>query len=379
MNIIHVLPSLAKGGGERLAIELANRQVDAGHQVHLVIGSSLPADRIHGGLDARITVQVVSPASGRSRYAAMLPWIWQHRQWLQSRDVLHCHLTYGALFATAFRRVSRGKRPAIVETYHAVGMPIPKAARWLHARLASQWDGLSFMVDDPYWSRFAERHPEMVSEVIPVGVDPPAMGDVSLEEREQYRASLSIPNDSVVVTAIGRLVAERRPRAYLPVFAKLADLLDREVHFLLGGDGPEREVMEADAEALGIRDRLHFAGLVREIERPLAISDLYVTANVGPVSGVAGLQAIAAGIPTIAIQLRDDYSPPPSDWIWSSREPAKIAERASELLLDRAAAEALVQAQKQHLAAQHSAATMATAYEHFYRAAIAMKDRSDGK
>ena len=32
-----------------------------------------------------------------------------------------------------------------------------------------------------------------------------------------------------------------------------------------------------------------------------------MTANVGPVPGVAGLQAVAAGIPTIALQLRDDY------------------------------------------------------------------------
>jgi glycosyltransferase involved in cell wall biosynthesis len=379
MNIVHVLPSLARGGGERLAIELANRQVDAGHDVHFVIGSSLPADCIHGGLDARVGVQEVSPASGRIRYAALLPWIWRNRRWLQSRDVLHCHLTYGALFATAFRRISRGKRPAIVETYHAVGMPIPKAVRWLHARLASQWDGLSVMVDDPYWRRFAERHPAMVSEVIPVGVNPPPVGDISLDEREQYRSALCIPSGAIVVTSIGRLVAERRPRAYLPVFAKLAELLNREVHFLLGGDGPEREAMEADANALGIRDRLHFAGLVSEIERPLAVSDLYFTANVGPVPGVAGLQAIAAGIPTIAIQLRDDYAPLPSDWIWSSRDPDELAARAAELLRDPTAAQALHQAQTQHLEAHHSAAAMADAYERFYLAAIAVKDGSGGK
>ena len=379
MKIVHVLPSLARGGGERLAIELANRQVDAGHEVSFVIGSSLPAERTHGGLDPRVSVHEVSAAAGRSRYGAMLPWIWRKREWLGSQDVLHSHLTYGALFATAFMRVSSSRRPAIVETYHAVGMPIPKAARWLHARLASRWDGLSLMVEDPYWRRFIERNPSVISEIIPVGVGPPPVSDLSPADREQYRSAFEIPAGSLVVTSIGRLVAERRPRAYLPVFAELTRLIDGDVHFLLGGDGPEREAMEADAKALGVHDRLHFAGLVREIERPLAISDLYLTANVGPVSGVAGLQAIAAGLPTIAIQLRDDYSPPPTDWIWSGRDPKEIAQRAAALLRDPAAANTLTTAQQQHLEAHHSAAAMAAAYERFYQAAIAAKNRSGRK
>jgi glycosyltransferase involved in cell wall biosynthesis len=379
MKIVHVLPSLARGGGERLAIELANRQVDAGHEVSFVIGSSLPAEQCHGGLDPRVRVREVSAASGRRRYGAMLPWIWREREWLESHDVLHSHLTYAALFATALKRVLRKARPAIVETYHAVGMPIPKALRSLHARMASQWDGLSLMVDDPYWRRFNERHPGVHFDVIPVGVDAPPLSDVLPEDREQYRSALGIPARSLVVTSIGRLVAERRPRAYLPVFGELTRLLDRDVHFLLGGDGPEREAMEAEAKALGIGGRLHFAGLVREIERPLAITDLYITANVGPVSGVAGLQAIAAGVPTIAIQLRDDYSPPATDWIWSSRDPKEIAGRAAGLLSDAAAAKALATTQQQHLEAHHSAAAMATAYERFYQAAIAGKDASGGK
>ena len=249
----------------------------------------------------------------------------------------------------------------------------------MHARLASQWDGLSLMVEDPYWRGFIDRHPKIHSEVIPVGVDSPRVSELSSADREQYRAAAGIPAGSQVVTSIGRLVAQRRPRAYLPVFAELARLIDRDVHFLLGGDGPEREAMDADAKALGIHERLHFAGLVSEIERPLAISDLYVTANVGAVSGVAGLQAIAAGIPTIAIQLRDDYSPAPTDWIWSSRDPKEIAERAAELMRDPAAAKALATAQQRHLEAHHSAAAMAAAYERFYQAAIAAKNRSGRK
>ena len=371
MKIVHVLPSLARGGGERLTIELANRQVDAGHDVSLVVGSSLPDERVHGGLDPRVAAHYVSSAAGRNRYGPMIPWIWQHRSWLAAQDVLHCHLTYGALFATALRRIAGHRRPAIVETYHAVGMPIPRALRWLHARLASQWEGLTLMVDHPYWREFMRRHQQVVSRIIPVGVEPPEVSQISAVERQAYRQALGIPADALVVTTIGRLVAERRPRSYIPVFARIAKTVDRDVHFLMGGDGPERSAITTDAEASSIRDRLHLTGLVREIELPLAISDLYVTANVGPVPGVAGLQAVAAGVTTIAVQLSPDYSPASPDWIWSSRDADEIASRAIELLRDPAAAKELATRQAAHLEKHHSASAMAEAYEAFYRDAIA--------
>lgn len=370
MKIVHVLPSLARGGGERLTIELANRQVEAGHEVSLILGSDLPAEQVHGGLDPRVEIHAISSAKGRSRYARMLPWIWRRKKWIAAQDVLHCHLTYGALFGSAFLRLAGPRRPAIVETYHAVGMPISPALKWLHARLATQWDGLTLMAEDPWWRDFARQRPDVVFRIIPVGVDPPS--SVSAKRRKLYRQALGIPKDARVVVTIGRLVAERRPRAYVPVFERIAKLIP-DVHFLMGGDGPERSAIESDADSSGIRDRLHLPGLVREIELPLAISDVYLTANVGSVPGVAGLQAVAAGLPTIAVQLRNDYSADLADWIWSSFDPDAIAARAIELLDDPKGAKEVTNRQAEHLRTHHSAEAMAADYERFYREAIDAK------
>jgi glycosyltransferase involved in cell wall biosynthesis len=370
MKIVHVLPSLARGGGERLAIELANRQVAAGHEVAFVIGSRLPASMTHDGLDDRVTTHFVTSDRGRTRYRALLPWIWRKRAWLSSSDILHCHLTYGALFGTVLHGILRvPRRPAIIETYHAVGMPIPRALRWLHARLARNWDGLTLMVDDPYWSEFSGSNSNVLFKVIPVGVE--ALPPVSAGDRLAYRTILGIPHDAVVVTTIGRLVAERRPRSYVPVFTRIAKFIEGEVQFLMGGDGPERRAIEADADAAGILDRLHLPGLITKVEMPLAISNLYVTANVGPVPGVAGLQAVAAGIPVIAVQLSPDFESRASDWIWSSRDPDEIADKAVAILSNRGAGSELASRQHAYLEAHHSAAAMASAYEDFYSEAIA--------
>lgn len=249
-------------------------------------------------------------------------------------------------------------------------MPISPTLKWLHSRLARKWDGMTLMADDPWWESFAQRHPAMAFKVIAVGVEAPPVA--SARRRAAYRAELGIPGDALVVATIGRLVSERRPRAYIPLFERIANAIPN-VQFLMGGDGSEREAIESDAEAAGIEDRLHLPGLVREIELPLALADLYVTANVGSVPGVAGLQAIAAGVPTIALQLRHGYSSRPQDWIWSSDDADALAARAVELLRSRDFAKDLAVRQSKHLRMHHSAEAMCAAYDCFYRDAIEAK------
>lgn len=72
MKIAHVLPSLARGGGERLTIELANRQVEAGHDVTLIIGSFLPVEMTHGELDV-----AEAAVTSDQREATVLPLVHQ--------------------------------------------------------------------------------------------------------------------------------------------------------------------------------------------------------------------------------------------------------------------------------------------------------------
>ncbi|MCH8615870.1 glycosyltransferase [Sphingomonas sp. SM33] len=377
MKILHVLPSLARGGGERLAIELANRQVAAGDKVTMVLGHPLPKDRAHDGLDRRVKVHLVSdkPMGRLGKYPEMVRWISANRSLIADHDVLHCHLTYGALFAAGARALAGRNGPAVVETYHAVGMPIPRIQRWFHAQLAGQWDGLGMMVEDPYWREFFKRNAHIASKVIPIGLGETDTSNVTRKQQADYRASLGIPADAKVVTTVSRLIEERRPRRYVPAFATIAEELGPNVYFVMGGDGPERAAIERDAAAAGIADRLHLPGLIERIELPLSISDLYVTANVGAVSGVAGLQAVAAKVPVIAIQLRGDHSGE-SDWIWSSRNPAEVGDKAVELLRSDQTRNELAKRQYRHLQAEHSAAAMARSYGALYREAI--RRRSGG-
>ena len=75
-------------------IELANAMVDDGHEVTIL---TRQASSVANDLDRRVDTRVIG--SGRSRawsYVALTWWVRGHIQWILSRDLLHCHLPFGA-------------------------------------------------------------------------------------------------------------------------------------------------------------------------------------------------------------------------------------------------------------------------------------------
>lgn len=66
------------------------------------------------------------------------------------------------------------------------------------------------------------------------------------------------------------------------------------------GDGPEREKAEQQARELGILEDVTFLGKTHEIERVLALSDLFLLPSNTESFGLAALEAMAAGVPVIS-------------------------------------------------------------------------------
>lgn len=376
MKIVHVLPALTKGGGERVAAELASHAAQAGHQVTLIaaypVDSALLRDALHPGVRVRYISDSVDSRLGR--YLRVLPWLWRHRSWLAEQDILHCHLTYGAVFGTAMgilRRVWGARRPVVVETYHAVGMPIPPLHRWLHACLAARRDALVLMAEDEYWRTFLANRPGLFSEFIPNGISISCQDDVNPAVRRAYRRELGIPdNCRFVIGAVGRLEPDRQPWLYLPIFAEVARALRPEVHFVLAGGGTELDRMRSLVIEHGLAGRVHLPGLVLDPCLPLSIMDLYITLNVGATTGVAALEAALSNLPVLGIQMLAGYRPGPNDWIWSSADLLEVAGRAIELLRSPTDRQALAERQTAYVRAHHTTEAMACSYNALYQAAI---------
>lgn len=376
MKITHVLPALTKGGGERVAAELANQANLSGHEVMIIAAYPVDPAQLRNSLHPNVQVRYVSyNKSSKARiYLSMLPWIWRNRSWLSEQDIIHCHLTYGvALGATVclLRSLFRLQRPVVIQTYHSVGMAIPMLLRWAHAKMAGRLDALVLMAEDKYWIKFVRNRPKLLSTVILNGISFGRLVHVDYDARRAYRRKIGIPDACrYVVGTIGRLEPDRKPWLYLPIFAEIVNAFGQEVHFVIGGNGSEYDHLCSLVVKYGLEKQVHLPGLIIEPQLPFSITDLYITLNVNAISGVSALEAAYLGVPVLAIQMCSDYKARQDDWIWSSTDLSEIAARATELLRDPFERQALAKRQAAHVQSNYAVESMANSYGMFYKVAV---------
>jgi glycogen synthase len=103
-----------------------------------------------------------------------------------------------------------------------------------------------------------------------------------------------------VVLYVGRLAAMKGVDTFLRAAQRVVgDFPD--VLFVIAGEGPEYPRLVQLAASLGIGDRVMFLGKVSEEERDLLLSgsSVFVLPSVVEPFGIAALEAMAAGVPTI--------------------------------------------------------------------------------
>ena len=370
MKITHLNPALTKGGAEKVLVDLANLAVRQGHEVTIVSAIAVHPELLQEQVDPRVKLHFVCPIGGdkNAAYRRMLPWLHRNWHWLATQDVVHCHMTYGALLGTALRMrraMARSKKPRIIETFHGVGMPIRPWQRRLASMQAVWRDGYALMAQDDYWTGFAADHPRLPLAIIPNGIatDQPPSSDA---ERMAYRRDAGIPDGAQVIGTVGRLRAERNPFATVAAFAEAARHLGPDVHFLIAGDGPMTDAVRDEGNRLGLGERLHLPGLAVKPWIAASVMDVYVSMNVGPITGIAGLEAAAAGIPVIALQATADYKGGNVDWIWSDPDPVKVGVEAARLMQTPIERQNLGAKQAALVRAHHSADAMLDAYFELY-------------
>lgn len=379
MKIIHVLPAFTKGGGERVVIDLANAQIANGHDVSVIAGLKVDPYLLQNRLSPKANVTFLSrqATSVKTVYASIPFWIWRNRKTLFAHDVLHCHLTLGSIFgafALLFRTVSRARAPIVVETYHAVGMVIPKYRRWIDSMLLKRRDALALMAEDSYWSQFLARNPKLLHRIIENGVDTSSR---SANDAKAARQALGIPDGcGLVVGTVSQLRADREPWSFIPVFRQIADAIGPDVQFVIAGEGPERGRIEAEIVRCGMAGRVHLPGQVDSAADAALAMDLFLTLAVGSRVGIAALETAATGKPVIARQLDHQYLRQDTDFSWSDADPAALANEAIRLLRSPELLNNLGNNQKAVVETQFSATAMAKAYDTLYAAAFSARSEA---
>ena len=110
----------------------------------------------------------------------------------------------------------------------------------------------------------------------------PQQRDVTLVQRYGLQSSR-------VILTIGRLASQERYKGFDEVIDVMPRLLKRfpNLKYLVVGDGPDRPRLEAKVAALGLSDKVIFAGYIPESEKVAHynLADAYVMPSRGRASG----------------------------------------------------------------------------------------------
>jgi glycosyltransferase involved in cell wall biosynthesis len=294
-SILHVSTGPSYSGAESYALQTALAQKQHGDDAHIFTASNT--------------------ALFREAQAAKLP---AHTTWpTLDFDIVHLHSTqelktYWWRLA-AKRLVSRLRRPSASSQPLIILQPhiwIDHSKRDpLHAIPYSQVD-LVLASSRPHLDTLKKHLPVPASRfaLLPYGRDL-AKIESELLDRTTARAALKLPADAIVIGTVGRIDAGKGTREFFAA-AQALTTKDSSLHFIWIGpptsDDPKAIQLHAElTESLRhspTRHQLHMPGALAQSYKYLSAFDLHVLPTYKECFALSLLEAMAAGVPSLATQ-----------------------------------------------------------------------------
>jgi glycosyltransferase involved in cell wall biosynthesis len=227
-------------------------------------------------------------------------------------DIVHTHTPIASfLVRLAAAGIPREKRPAIIYTahgfhFHRNGDPTTNLAYKSFEKIAGWWTDYLVVINEEDRVAAEKLHivpPQRLLLIPGIGVDFATYcrpRDVA-RRRTELRTRLGIPQDAPVVVAVAEFIPRKR---HLDLFHAIAGSGRRDWHILLAGEGRlDRELRDLVAE-LGIADRCHFLGYVRDVPGTICCADVMSLPSEQEGLPRAVMEAMAVGVPVVGANAR---------------------------------------------------------------------------
>jgi glycosyltransferase involved in cell wall biosynthesis len=276
-------------------------------------------------------------------------------------DVIHERFAFDIGVIPQLLRIVEARQPDIIQT-HAVKSHflvwltrLHRRCRWiafhrghtwvdLKVRAYNQLDRLSLPVADQVITvceafardlqrkgipreRVVVRH----NMVLPFA---PCLPNETVELRERW----GIAPDAIILLSVGRLSREKGHADLIDAINQLRETpLGRTFHLLVVGEGPERNAIQQTIDQFGLRDIVTLTGQQHNMRPYYSMADIVVLPSHSEGSPNVLLEAMAAGIPTVATnvggipELATDGL---TSLIVESKNPKSMSEALLRLLTD---------------------------------------------
>ncbi len=269
---------------------------------------------------------------------------WHAYKYLKS---LHSHAIYisGIWYPEGLIVALSRKKPHVVFALGAELFPPPQLWRhWLWKRLQRYTlENASMVVAISKYTAMLVRETAPSAKIVTV---PLAVDHIFFSEqnRQDTRQKWQIGQDKRVVLTVARVNAYKGYETVFQALARLTPQIRQQFVYLIAGKGPDVEVLQDKARALGVDDVVQWLGFVPEEDLPSLYSaaDLFVllTREIKTQQAVEGfglvfLEAQACGTPVVGTNsggIPDAVSHEDGGWLIEQDNPNALAEILLKLI-----------------------------------------------
>ena len=119
-----------------------------------------------------------------------------------------------------------------------------------------------------------------------------------------WRQRLAIPSETRIILFAGHLIERKGPLALVEIDQALQSVRDiRPYHFVVAGDGPERQALEKRIRATKAQSRFDLLGQVADTPSLMADADILVLPSQGEGTPLVISEALAVGTPVVSTRV----------------------------------------------------------------------------
>lgn len=135
--------------------------------------------------------------------------------------------------------------------------------------------------------------------IIPTGIDLKEQY-TTLEERLALKKEIGLNVEKKVLLSLGRIAKEKNIETLIEYMALFKE---DTYQLLIVGGGPDKERLEKKVQALGIRDKVFFTGMVSPAEtyKYYQLGDIFVCASTSETQGLTYIEALSHKLPLLCV------------------------------------------------------------------------------
>lgn len=292
-------------GGVPIAIDsLARTLKTRGHEVH-IFAPDYGNDIDETGVFRTLSIRNFND----SQFALPVPLALDTYLAFNDTNAELVHVHHPFLLGMTGLNAARSEKLPVVFTYHtqyeryAHYLPwdpamVTEMAVNIATRFANSCDAVIAPSTDME-KTLRQRGVDVTIRVIPTGVD---LNRFRGGNAQWLRQKYGIPEGERVLLFVSRLAKEKNVAFLIDAFNQLQNEMGN-THFVIVGDGDERLALQHQAGNLGLQKRVHFAGTLSGDDLVSAYkgADLFVFASTSETQGMVVLEAMACGLPVVAI------------------------------------------------------------------------------